>query len=311
MTVGLVAMLAWLHAAVGLAAIQFSLGHFYTTDFQNKTTIVEYDENGSALGSRNISSAHELRGLAFGPDQLLYVVDSQPDHFDVLALDRFGAVQRTYSHADPGGIRSLISAGHIVFDGMGHFYVDHFKFTIGSPNSGQDFFTGAAMHDVAIGPNGNLLGINDHDLFEITPSGEFVRSIGPSPGSFFNRALRAVAYDPQSDSIYVAMLGDSSSPHPLLRLNGTSGALVESTTLSNATDLFVTLNHGVLVGSRSVRPTRLDASLGVLGFLEGTSTDRMFVTQLVPLVPEPSGIALLVAGLSLAAIGPLRRRWLG
>jgi hypothetical protein len=298
-------MLPWLHTADCLAAIQFTLGHFYTTDFGSKTTIVEYDQNGLSLGSLNVSSAHELRGWAFGPDQLLYVVDSQSDHFDVLALNRFGAVQQTFSQADPGGIRSLISAGHIEFDGLGHFYVDHYKFTIGVPSSGQDFFTGAPMYDVAAGPNGNILGVNDHDLFEVTPTGEFVRSIGPSPGYFYNHYLRAVTYDAQSDSIYVAMLGDSNSPHQLMRLNGTSGALLGSTYAPNATDLFITLNHGVVVGSRSNQPSRLDADLNLLGYLNGTSTDRMFATQLVP---EPSGLVLLASYVILSAIG--RRRWL-
>lgn len=285
LVVAVAAMLIVWHAGSCFAAIQFAQGHFYTTDFSNKKTIAQYDLNGSQLGTVNLSSAHELRGLAFGPDQLLYVVDSEPDRFNVFAINAGGAIQQTYSLPDPGGIRSLVSAGHIAFDGTGHFYVDHYKFTIGSPNSGQDFFTGTTMIDVAVGPNGNLLGVNDHDLFEVTPAGSFVRSIGPAPGYFFNHFLRAVTYDAQTDSIFVAMLGDSNSPHPLMKLNGTTGALLGSTSAPNSTDLFTTMSLGVVAGSRSNQPSRFEANLNLVGFLQGSGTERMFVTQLVP---EPS-----------------------
>jgi hypothetical protein len=280
------------------------LGHYYTTEF-GSTAIVQYDQNGLSLGSQNVAGVHELRSLAFGPDRLLYVVDSEPERFSVFALNRFGAIQQTYTQMEPGGIRSLVSAGHIVFDGRGHFYVDHYKFTIGAPSSGQDFFTGAPMSDVALGPNGNLLGINDHDLFEITPAGQFVRSIGPSPGYFYNSYLRAVTYDARTDSIYVAMLGDSNSPQPLMRLNGTTGAIEATAFAPNATDLFTTRNLGVVVGSRSDRPMRFNENLVLMGYLQGASTDRMFVTQLVP---EPSLLALLASGTALAALRPVRRR---
>jgi hypothetical protein len=90
-----------------------------------------------------------------------------------------------------------------------------------------------------------------------------------------------------------------------MRLDGTTGAVLGTTYAANATDLYTTQNRGVVVGSRSDRPMRFNENLVLMGFLQGTSTNRMFVTQLVP---EPSGLALLAAGIGLSALNSLHRR---
>src|SRR5262245_49549925 len=60
------------------AGFSFTLGHIYSTyTYNNTTNVIEYSADGAFLDSLTISSLvqnDELRGIAFGPDGLLYAV---------------------------------------------------------------------------------------------------------------------------------------------------------------------------------------------------------------------------------------------
>src|SRR5262245_44315582 len=78
-------------------AISFTYGHYYTTNYFSRV-ITEYNAAGHVLGSLTLpfDVGGELRGLAFGPDGLMYVTAARTTGFAVLALDSAGAVQQTY-----------------------------------------------------------------------------------------------------------------------------------------------------------------------------------------------------------------------
>ena len=93
------------------AGITFTPGHIYSTltdsggfdsGYRN---IIEYDASGAVLGSLVIPSLAQedtLKGIAFGPDGLLYAVKTtywhSPNDLTVLVLDSSGAVHRTYTN---------------------------------------------------------------------------------------------------------------------------------------------------------------------------------------------------------------------
>ena len=70
----------------------FTPGHIYSTwTFGNTTNVIEYNADGTFLDSLTIPSLlqdDELRGIAFGPDGLLYavMVHFADSGFQVLAL---------------------------------------------------------------------------------------------------------------------------------------------------------------------------------------------------------------------------------
>src|SRR4051794_1893722 len=90
---------------------RFISGNFYGSQ---GNTIVSYSASGTQLGTLPLPWANELRGLAFGPDGLLYAVSTNGDGFNVYALDASGQVHQTYPY--PAWIGGNISWGKIAFD---------------------------------------------------------------------------------------------------------------------------------------------------------------------------------------------------
>jgi hypothetical protein len=84
------------------AGFSFTPGHIYSTSTSGNTTnVIEYSADGTFLDSLTIPSLlkdDELRGIAFGPDGLLYavMVHFADSGYQVLALDSSGTVHQTY-----------------------------------------------------------------------------------------------------------------------------------------------------------------------------------------------------------------------
>ena len=178
------------------AGLSFTPSHIYSTwSFGNTTNIVEYSADGSFLESLTIPSLlqdDELRGIAFGPDGLLYavMVHFADSGYQVLALDSSGTVHQTYRmegiYIFGGG-----SYGKIAIDEHGNMYVAGgsalVHFTIGDPNSGTVLYIPKLpqVEDVNVLPSGHLFVAWDFGVDEITSTGTFVRTVVSSTGPDF------------------------------------------------------------------------------------------------------------------------------
>jgi hypothetical protein len=273
-------------AAATEAAITFTPGHTYSANYISRD-IVEYDEAGTVVGSITIptTAADEIRGLAFGPDGLLYATAVRGSGFAVLAMNSAGAIQQTY----PMNVYAAgnLSYGKLAVDSQ-HIYVaaqnQLTRFDVGVPASGTSMYGNNQVFDVEILPSDNLLVASAYEVNEITPAGAFVRSIGPGIG--FYTDIRGLDYDPATNNLFVTELGHSGFFDQLMRIDATSGALEESVTFNYGDDIFMMDSGNLLVGSRTLPPRVYTQDLDQVGTLG--STNRMFVTQLV--VPEPSAI---------------------
>jgi hypothetical protein len=271
-------------------ALSFERDNIYTTTYFSRT-IMQYDNRGAITDFLTIPSteANELKGLAFGPDGLLYVTAARAGGFAVLALDEAGMIQETY----PGNvyIQGNLSYGKLAVC-EDYLYVagqDRLtRFEVGDPGSGSTIYTGNQVFDVEILPTGNLLVASAYRVVEITSDGVIVREINPGLAGLFTD-IRGVEYDDVRDKIFVAHLGNSGSLYSVMQLNGVTGALEDGVRFSYADDLFVMSSGELLVGSRTETPRIYRQGFDFFTEIEGP--ERMFVTQYVA---SDSSIAVVV-----------------
>jgi hypothetical protein len=276
------------------ASITFTPGHIYSTYTESSIAgdpvyrnIIEYDASGTVLGSLVIPSLvpnDELRGIAFGPDGLLYAVKVHVGiaGFTVLVLDSSGAVHRTYAM---GGIYvfGTGSGGKIAVDPQ-YIYVaggsDLVRFTVGDPNSGVSIYSKPEFDvlDVKILPNGHLFVSSSYQIDEITNTGTVVRTVATYNGIEFVD-IQGIEYDPVTNKLFVTELGTLDATHTLLRLNASTGAIETTAFFYYAEDLFLTESRTLLVGSRFDAPRVYNENWAFVRRV-GTA-QRQFVTQYI------------------------------
>jgi hypothetical protein len=310
----LLCLLSCLVVREASAALVFGTGDYFTSGFSSDPKVItEYNASLASVGSLTLPSAlgDEVRGVAFGPDGLLYTTVVRGSGAAVLAMDRLGNVQQTY--AMPGQYAGGCgSCGKLTVDGQ-HIYVSIqdslTRFDIGNPSSGQQIYTNNQVTDSVLGSNGNLFVASAYQIDEITSAGTVLRSLPTGfPGDLAPAYtdIRGIEYDPVHDDLFVTMLGYTGFFFQLMRVNATTGALEKSVAFHYGDDLFRTLSGDVLVGADFDAPQFFSQDL-VAGAKLG-STGHGFVTQKT--VPEPPALALLawVSGLlATAGSSSLRR----
>jgi hypothetical protein len=178
------------------------------------------------LGSVPHSFGDEVRGLAFGPDHLLYATVARGTAgFAVLALDSSGAVQQTY--VGSVYVAGNLSYGKIATDKQ-YVYVagqDQLtRFLLGDPSSGAVIYTNNQVLDVEPLPNGNLLVASAYEIDEITNSGAFLRGIPLSGGGDnFDTDICGIEYNPATNELFVTELGHSGFFFQIMRLDASTG----------------------------------------------------------------------------------------
>ncbi len=261
------------------AAFSFTPGHIYTTNYFS-LDIMEYDSAGNFVDSITLPSSlgSETRGIAFGPDNLLYVTMVHGSGFAVYALDSIGAVQQTYRNS------SVYVAGNLSY---GKIAIDHrfiyvagqdelIRFRFGRPRSGRSIYTNNQVFDVEVLPSGNLFVASAYAIDEITNQGTLVRHIILSGGPSFVD-IRGIEYDPATDKLFVTELGYTNFFFQLMRINASTGQFEQSVTFTYADDLFLSESNSLLVGSSTETPRVYSENLAQVGTI-GTA-QRMFVTQ--------------------------------
>lgn len=288
--------------AMGVHGFDFVQGHYYGTD--DSRVITEYDRQGQIVSTLTLSSlgaSSYLRGSAFGPDNLLYVVvnDQQTFSLRVLALSNHGAVQAEYRYQTYIGGNLVL--GRIDFDNDGNFYVSTgigvIRFQRGSPASGALHIGAGSYYDMTIGPDNRMFLVSDYNLYEYTIQGTLTREI---PYNFTNN--RAVEYDPVSNSVFVSTLGHTGSFFQLLKFSGATGTFLDQTTFVYGTDFFLNDQRQLVVGSWTQNPAVFSLDLDLLSSFEG---QNLFVTQMIP---EPSTWSLLIFGLVGCGVSCFRNR---
>ncbi len=266
------------------AGFTFTPGHIYSTwTFGNTTNVIEYSVDGTFLGSLTIPSLvqdDELRGIAFGPDGLLYavMVHFADSGFQVLVLDSSGIVHQTY-RMEEVYVWGNEGSGKIALDQQ-YIYVgggdDLVRFTMGDPTSGESIYTNNQVFDVNILPSGHLFVCSAYQVDEITNSGSFVRTVVFTNGIDFVD-IRGIEYNPATNKLFVTQLGTTGSKYSILRVNASTGEIETGTLFNYANDLFLTASGNLAVGSwtETARIYNQD-----LIFVSPLGTDqRQFVTQ--------------------------------
>jgi len=289
---GILCATSTLLTPVGSDAFDFREGHFYAISGQR---ITQYDDAGERIEALNLTGRfaapnRELRGLAFGPDGLLYVAQSRDpgNGFRVIALDEAGQVQSVFE--DPAAIWNNLGFGKLAFDEAGFLYVGTnsglVRFDPTQPAAGELIYDAGQVIDVEALPGGGLL-ILGPGLRELDAAGELVRRIDPSDpngiagGLFFLSSPHGVEYDPEAEEIYLSMGGFTGQQHRVMRVDP-DGALLAITTFINPQDLFFSAGQ-LVVGSRTLAPGLFDRDLTQLRLLGSERfDDHFFVTRLEP-----------------------------
>jgi len=265
---------------IGPTSFAFVPGHYYTSNYFS-LVITEYDSTGTVVGSYTVPSAQGegVGGLAFGADGLLYATLSRGSSgFAVLALESDGNVAASYAGSAYTAGNS--SYGKIAMDNQ-YLYVCGggllTRFLLGDPSSGTTIY--GDTFDVKPLPNGHLFAASQSWVDEITTSGAFVRRIELTGGQYFTD-IRGLEYNPATNILFVTHLGHTNFYERIMRIDATTGALLNSAAFNSADDLFLDSSGNLLVGSSTQNPTFYSQDLTQGNSLNGGP--QMFVTQYAP-----------------------------
>ncbi len=287
---------------VQVYGFDFTAGCIYATKADSRQ-IAEYDSSGAFLSSIDLSFLSfpdGLRGMAFGPDNLLYIgVSGTSDR--VIAINNTGQLVKQYSFSTGLVIWGNTSYGKIDFDKNGHFYVGGNsgieRFNVGDNSPGIVFYDDYLSFDVKVLPNGNILSLSRYDVIELDNSGNTIRTLS-SP--YFGY-VRGLEYDSEENAIFVASLGIvTGDDDTITKVDAATGQMLATRSVWGIDDLFLANDGHMLAGSRWHVPEIYSTDLSYIKAFGGSYYPQ-FVTQYNP-VPEPATIALI-------GLGAIMLRW--
>lgn len=263
----------------GNASFALIPGHVYATA-SDRADILQIGLDGVPVASRQIPGySMGFKGTAFGPDGSLYVVAPTNAGYDVLTIHANGEVRLRMS--GPDYVFGNLSYGKIAVTRDKTVYVGGQNVLRRyRPNSstGDVVFQTNQVYDVDLLPNGNLLVASAYELHELTADGGVVREIA---GQQLLTDIRGVIFRPESNDIFVTMLGHSSNFFRIMRVDAATGTVEASESFHYADDMTFLPNGSLLVGSRTQAPGRFTTDLVARGNI--ATDERMFVTRM----PEP------------------------
>lgn len=292
-------------------AFSFMQGYIYST---SDNAVNEYDQSGQFVDSVT-SLGIGLRGLAFGQDNHLYVVqdDAVNGTARVNVLNSDGALQNSFAFG--GSLSGNISYGKIAFDPTGQqYYVGTgtgvYQFDIGSAAS--QLIIGGGAFDISVLPSGGLVVASDYAIGNYSSAGSLVSSFstlsdpnqlsGLTTVSLTN--IRGFEYDAKTNTSYLTMLGYTGNLFDLIKLDGLSNTLSGLQHFNYGDDLAITRDGRLIVGSRTLAPGIFSSDLQSVGQLQGNSA--MFVTS-YSAVPVPSAFVLMLSGCLALFSGKIKR----
>lgn len=302
------AALAWAFSTLlvnsAAQAGEWKTGDLFTSNSMGSNTVSHYAADGTYLDAFTVKGVgDDVRGMAFDKNGWMYAVRAAGSGMGVTVIDSDGVVHGQYSAASY--VLGNLGYGAIAMANDDKFYVASqdslFAFTQGV-TEGAEIYRNNQVHDVKVLPNGNLMVLSAYALDEITTNGDLVRHV-TTPWLVDAQGLE---YDAVNNDIYVSMLGYTSNFFQVMRLDGSSGALEDSTYFWYGNHMVLTDDHRLLVGSRTMAPAFFDSDLQVIGSLG--DQPQLFVSQYeqAAAVPEPSSAALMLAGV--VALAYVRRR---
>jgi hypothetical protein len=285
------------YAGLVCADIVFEQGDIYTTHY-NDNIVSQYDVEGNFKGSLTVEGVNTIRGIAYYNNLLYAAVNGGwSDDLSVIAFDESGAIVEEYRSV--GRVAGNISYGKIAIDDNAGIFVgqgnDLMHFVVGESESAESLY-GEGIFDVKTLSNGTIIVATSYNILFMDSQGNILRELTVSDpdeltGSSLFRLtdIRGIEYDEKSDVLFVSMLGHTGLQFPILKINGTTGELINFETYNYADDLQLLEDGRLLAGSRTRTPnlysSELDAPI-TLG-----SESKMFVTQ-IPVDDEPDVISV-------------------
>jgi len=256
-----------------LAAFELVPGDIYTSDsFTN--TIIHADPQGNEIDTLPLGGyTMGSKGLAFGPDDTLYVVAVTMYGYDVVHLDTAGNVLGRY----PGSIfvSGNLSYGKIAVSQGGRVYVAGQSSLISllpGVSASTPIYTDNQVLDLDFLPSGNLLVLTGYRVVELTPDGALVREVLPSQSVVDGRGIK---YERVTNTFVTTMLGYTDHFYELRRWDAKTGAFLGWNYYNYGDDIDQFPDGRLLIGSRTLPPAIFDVNLGMTRAFN--THQRMFV----------------------------------
>ncbi len=269
-------------SATSFIASAFDLvpGQIYTTN-DDDNVVTRHSPQGAVIDTFTFPAGYgySVRGLAFDSDGLLYAVIASSPGFNVVRVNRQGAVEALGSATNYLGGNSnygklVVLAGGAQPDVIVAAASQLVRF---SSAGNQVLLDGNQVHDVELLPTGNLLVLLGYEIREITRDGTFVRQLQPSVSI---AGARALAYHPPSGKVYFAMYGYSPIYSRLIRMDAQTCNVEVDIPHHVGTDLTLVWDQPdesdrLLVGNIYANAMQFNTGLDLPGELD--SSPRSFV----------------------------------
>jgi hypothetical protein len=255
------------------ASFQLVPGDIYTTDSLS-SAIIQTRPDGNEVSTLTLSRyTMGYKGLAFAPDDTLYVVAVTTYGYDVVHLGADGSTLGTY----PGStyVSGNLSYGKIAVSDSGRVYVagqSTLMSLMPGISASTPIYTDNQIFDLDFLPSGNLLVVTAYHVVELTPTGTLVREVLPSHSVVDGHGIKV---ERATNTFVTTMLGYTDHYHELRRWDLATGALLGWNVYNYADDIDQFPDGRLLIGSRSLGPGIFDIDLGMTGALN--AHQRMFV----------------------------------